>query len=242
MRIYDRSPDPLRAGGPRLVQTLKGKNRNWPIKAAWFQGPDYADASAAKRRAGTASTSRSRSGSFSGDRRRHRSHHDDSGSDEDEDGGGAREAPPSGGGGGGGGGGAGEGSGGGGRPLGSSLLLACGSSDPVVLLYDLSGVSQVPVKGAGAGAGGSALLPQPQRLEGHKESVYAVDFLQAGPGARRGREEDGEDEEEDDDGDGEEDVARGSKGGYGYRGEGLLASAGGDWTVRVWKPVFLEAR
>lgn len=230
MRIYDRAPDPLRAGGPRLAQTLKGKNRNWPIKASWFQGVDYADYSGAKRRTGTASTSRSRSGSFTGDRHRHRSHHDDSNSDEDEDDG-DRNREPSG---------SGSGSGGSGatgasaRPLGSSLLVACGSSDPVVLVYDLSGVSHAQAKQAGAA--GSAGLPQPQRLEGHKESVYAVDFLQAVPRKNMGR---GEEEEEDD---GDVDGKEGGAGGEGYRGEGLLASAGGDWTVRVWKPVFLEGR
>lgn len=31
---------------PKLVQTLKGKNRNWPIKTAWFQGHDCESQSA----------------------------------------------------------------------------------------------------------------------------------------------------------------------------------------------------
>ncbi|KAL8290463.1 hypothetical protein RQP46_002721 [Phenoliferia psychrophenolica] len=39
VRVYDRGMDPLRSS-PKLVQTLKGKNRNWPIKAAWYQGRD----------------------------------------------------------------------------------------------------------------------------------------------------------------------------------------------------------
>lgn len=91
------------------------------------------------------------------------------------------------------------------RPLSSSLLLAAGSSDPVVLLYDLSR------EGRSAGV---------RRLEGHKDSVYAVDFLQAG--GREGREG----------GDGE------GQGGYG--GHGLLASGGADCVVKVWKPVFAE--
>lgn len=40
IRIYDRGSDPLKmiATPPKLVHTLKGKNRNWPIKSAWFQG------------------------------------------------------------------------------------------------------------------------------------------------------------------------------------------------------------
>jgi hypothetical protein len=115
------------------------------------------------------------------------------------------------------------------------LLLAVGSSDPVVLLYDVSGVSE----GYGTGAGGEegketsgsgAATPSSsaprllQRLEGHKESVYAVDFLQAAGG--------------------EEGYAGygsgGARGGDGYSGPGLLASAGGDWVVKMWKPVFKE--
>lgn len=210
MRIYDRSADPLKQGAPKLVQTLKGKNRNWPIKASFFQGRDYVDVSAAgKRRPGGPSTSRSRSSSFNGHGDRHRRHHSDSGSDDDEPttpaaAGSDPAMVPS-------------------RPLSSSMLLACGSSDPVVLLYDLSTVSS---------AKGAAPAP-PQRLEGHKESVYAVDFLQAIPRPAVSRSDDGEEEEA---GEAELPVVGG------YQGPGLLASAGGDWTVRLWKPVFLEAR
>lgn len=50
-----------------------------------------------------------------------------------------------------------------------------------------------------------------QRLEGHRGSVYAVDFLCAGDGGR------------------------------GYKGEGVLASGGGDFVVKVWKPLFKDA-
>lgn len=109
-----------------------------------------------------------------------------------------------------------------------------GSSDPVVLLYDVSGVSEGSGTGAGGeegketsgtGAANASSAPRLlQRLEGHKESVYAVDFLQAAGG------------EEGYPGYG----SGASRGGDGYSGPGLLASAGGDWVVKVWKPVFKD--
>ncbi|ORY83516.1 WD40-repeat-containing domain protein [Leucosporidium creatinivorum] len=234
VRIYDRSlADPLKlaSSAPKLVQTLKGKNRNWPIKASWFQGRDYADAPPqTKRRLAhtSASRTRSRSASFSSHPdsdnsdsdlpHRHHLHHRtkeerdrDRGGEEGE----GKERQ---------------------RPLASSLLLAVGSSDPVVLLYDVSGVSESSSTGAGGEegketSGSGAATPSSsaprllQRLEGHKESVYAVDFLQAAGG------------EEGYPGYGSTGAARG---GDGYSGPGLLASAGGDWVVKVWKPVFKE--
>lgn len=87
----------------------------------------------------------------------------------------------------------------------SSLLLAAGSSDPVVLLYDLS----KPLVGNGS----PETVVTVQRLEGHKDSVYTTSFLQSGPGSRDGS---------------------------GYQGDGLLASAGGDCVIKIWKPLFAE--
>ncbi|SCV73624.1 BQ2448_6054 [Microbotryum intermedium] len=105
------------------------------------------------------------------------------------------------------------------RPLDESLLLAVGSSDPVVLIYDLTG--PVPT-GATSNEGGSGAAMTTstmdsgrlvQRVEGHKDSVYAVDWLQP----RYGETNSGS-----------------------YQGHGLLASAGGDWVVKVWKPIFKD--
>lgn len=277
IRIYDRSlsslTDPLKmahSAAPKLVTTLKGKNRNWPIKATWYQGTDCESAfrsllfspsglskadeqpavmdevdrgltrlsltdvdtpPPAKRRptakgdasnnGGSTSRTRSRSASFSssahdhsdsdsdgggggGSSRRPRMKKDDSGDEDDGRDGGRM------------------------RPLERSLLLATGSSDNAVLLWDLSNVSEVVPAGAGGGeegketagsapTGGPKLL---QRLEGHKESVYAVDFLQAAGG---------------------EEGYVGVGGNHeAYKGPGLLASAGGDWVVRIYKPQFRE--
>lgn len=94
------------------------------------------------------------------------------------------------------------------RPLASSLLLAAGSSDPVVLLFDLSAPAP-----SSLGASTTDVTTLVQRLEGHRESVYAVDFLMPNLGVA---------------------------GGGGYEGKGLLASAGGDWIVKVWKPIFAD--
>ncbi|KAM0789975.1 hypothetical protein ACM66B_005308 [Microbotryomycetes sp. NB124-2] len=251
IRIYDRGTDPVKmlSNGPKLVHTLKGKNRNWPIKASWFQGSDYVDPQpASKRRAAAASRGRSRSASFSSDHPDHVSSDDEplhqhsrvGGTGamhkrKDDDYSGDKQ-----------------------RPLASSMLLAAGSSEPVVLLYDCTRIGEVGSAsaasaatssglqsstmsvGGGAGGGGgtgssgvagpsstgssasSASAPRLlQRLEGHKESVYAVDFLQA----RKG--------------DSDEDDFK-SAGAEAYTGPGLLASAGGDWVVKTWRPVFTD--
>lgn len=201
IRVFDRGTDPLKSS-PKLVQTLKGKNRNWPIKAAWYQGRDCAshacttlrrilslsscadsDSTPASQRRTAASRTRSRSGSFTNDRSRSFPPPHDSDSDSD--------SPPS----------------SRPRPLSSSLLLAAGSADPVVLLYDLS--RPAPVAGGASSTDGAALV---QRLEGHKDSVYAVDFLQVGQAGEEGA----------------------------YKGYGLLASGGADCVVKVWKPIFAE--
>lgn len=140
-----------------------------------------------KRNAAAASRTRSRSGSFNSDHppRFPSTRHPSDSEDEDE---GSPDKPQV-------------------RPLSSSLLLAAGSSDPVVLLYDLS--KPIASKNGSLPEGTMSV----QRLEGHKESVYATAFLQAGPGS-------------------------GTSGTY--QGEGLLASAGADCVVKIWKPVFAE--
>ncbi|SGY25116.1 BQ5605_C018g08583 [Microbotryum silenes-dioicae] len=237
IRIYDRSShfDPLKQAltPPKLIQTLRGKNRNWPIKVSFFQGKEYSDIVSTigkSKRGGAGSTGRrSRAASFSGssagrmgglghghgldeeeeeDRRRREG---------DEEGSGEKGKKGS----------SGGGMGGGQkteeedsrpRPLDESLLIAVGSSDPVVLIYDLTG--PVPSSGSSTNESGSTTTSTTmesgrlaQRLEGHKDSVYAVDWLQPRYG----------------------EPDRGS-----YQGHGLLASAGGDWVVKVWKPVFKD--
>ncbi|KAK4047618.1 hypothetical protein OIV83_005276 [Microbotryomycetes sp. JL201] len=241
IRIYDRGTDPVKmlANCPKLVHALKGKNRNWPIKAAWFQGADYVDPQpVSKRRTAAVSRGRSRSASFSSDHPDHTSSDDEPlhqhsrassamnkrKDDEHQD----RQ-----------------------RPLASSMLLAAGSSEPVVLLYDCTRIGESgstsaasagnpsamqngTLSGGGGGSIGSsfsqtssasAAAPRLlQRLEGHKESVYAVDFLQNHEADVLN----------------EGDVDWQSGGAEAYTGPGLLASAGGDWVVKTWRPVFTD--
>ncbi|KAM0746883.1 WD40 repeat-like protein [Meredithblackwellia eburnea MCA 4105] len=278
VRVFDRGVDPLKSH-PKQIHTLRGKNRNWPIKASWYQGIDFVDPSSASKRT-AASKTRSRSDSFSsndpndpssststrtliavgagstsrpahsirsrsfsarrggGDVDEGDSDANDSDMNDDDKGSGKKNGKN------------GKGKGGRGEPVQSpleqSLLLAAGSAEPVVLVWDMtsgnvasatgglggtgSGTGEGSHGGAGGregpsatGAGGDGHSPNLfQRLEGHKDSVYAVDFLQRNSLF-------------------DDDVAGvGIEGNAGYRGHGLLASAGADCVVKIWKPVFQD--
>jgi WD40 repeat protein len=60
--------------------------------------------------------------------------------------------------------------------LDTSLLLASGSSDPHVLIYDLTPLPATSLDGQAHLANGGLV----QTLEGHKGEVYSVAFLQPG--------------------------------------------------------------
>lgn len=143
VRVYDRSTiGPDHDHQPKLIHTLKTKNRHYPIKCAWYKGSMFTDLANAKRR---------------------------------------RTAPAA------------------NRSISNSLLLATGSSDPTVLVYDLSNVATTAEQqnnkdngkhsdgsirsrdetGTGSNAAGTSVEKEEvkcARLEGHKEAVYAVDF------------------------------------------------------------------
>ncbi|GAA93539.1 uncharacterized protein L969DRAFT_25200 [Mixia osmundae IAM 14324] len=163
IKAYDRGSDHTKLRY-RQTFTLKGKNRTWPIRAAWFQGADYTDMLPSTRRSSISqplppqlidSPGRSRPAGYGGSDR----------AEED-----TLSSPPahskrnqaessvarS-----------------GTLPLSSSLLLAAGSSDPKVLLFDLS-------HPPGSSSASPQLIPAlspVQVLEGHTEAVYTVSFL-----------------------------------------------------------------
>ncbi|KAK9712952.1 hypothetical protein K7432_006789 [Basidiobolus ranarum] len=117
IRVYDRGFQPLKSV-PRLLHSVKGyKNKNWPIRSAFYRGKEYTNASF-----------------------RRLNIHEDSYVD------GYLEEPEM----------TRE------RVLDKSIILATGSSDPYVYLYNV-----------GVQEGNATLI---QRLEGHMDRVYDVAF------------------------------------------------------------------